>query len=350
MSRARPSDRFRVALVDPMCPKGYCPVDLRNGVLGGTEATVMRVSSALSDAVEFLHFQNARTDTDRGQAGALRPLRDLERMGKVDAVIVINSWKVALKLRKQHPEAPIFLWLHVFPGKHNRRMGGPLRDAGITVVCVSESHARWMRAFLGDGPTPRITHAHNPIADHLRPDATPRDRNLLLFASSPHKGLKEVFAHFDALRRDLPELTLAVADPGYLRWDTGPVPQGVIALGSLRHDAMIRAMRRSLCLFYPQTSFAETFGLVLAEANAVGTPVLAQRGLGANDEVVTGPGQLIECSKTAGVRDRIETWRDQFPEISTNAGFRLQAVRRRWLDLLARAERPAEAANQPEPA
>tara|TARA_R110002096_G_scaffold235626_1_gene425956 strand:+ start:1060 stop:1392 length:333 start_codon:yes stop_codon:yes gene_type:complete len=110
----------------------------------------------------------------------------------------------------------------------------------------------------------------------------------LFFCSSPHKGLNQVFRQFAALRERFPKLTHEVADPGYLAWDTGKIPDGVWLRGSLSHDRRIGRMRRALCLFYPQDSFAETFGLVIAEANAVGTPFLVQRGLGANDEVVCG--------------------------------------------------------------
>jgi glycosyltransferase involved in cell wall biosynthesis len=135
----------------------------------------------------------------------------------------------------------------------------------------------------------------------------------------------------------VPELLLAIADPGYLSWDTGPVPDGVIFLGSLSHPALIRQMRRSLCLFNSQTSFAETFGLVLAEANAVGTPVLVHRGLGANDEIVSDSDQKIDGRDPGQILSRIESWRHTFPRVSTNPNFRLTSVVQNWTKTLSNA-------------
>lgn len=139
---------------------------------------------------------------------------------------------------------------------------------------------------------PTIDVIYNPIADDLRPGDATGDLNRLLFASSLHKGLKQVFEQFAGLRKALPKLTFSVADPGYLTWETGPVPEGVVFLGSLSHAALLRQMRRSVCLFYPQTSLVETVGLVLAETNAVGTPALVHAGLGAIDEIVCGAQHL----------------------------------------------------------
>lgn len=249
--------------------------------------------------------------------------------------MVINRWKLAVKLRKRHPDRPVLLWLHVHPGRHNRAMGAALRDADIPVICVSRSHARALGTFLDPHGRPVTTWIPNPIPDELHPGACPRDRDRLLFASSPHKGLAEVFEQFAALRRHLPRLTLAVADPGYLRWTVGPPPEGVVVLGSLSHPQLIDEMRRALCLFYPQTSFAETFGLVMAEANAVGTPVLVHAGLGANDEVVADPRQRIDGRDPAQILERITAWRRQPPAVQANPDFRLSRVARNWRRLLS---------------
>ncbi|MDF1728358.1 MAG: glycosyltransferase, partial [Sulfitobacter sp.] len=274
------------------------------------------------------------------EAGRFSPLEHVFDQPQPDVFVVVNRWKVALKLRKLFPDVPIFLWLHVFPGRHNRRMGAALKKAGITLVCVSRSHANAVQAFCGPDCRPNITAIYNPIADDLRPDPTPRDTGRLLFASSPHKGLKQVFEQFAALRKTLPDMTLAVADPGYLRWETGPAPEGVVFLGSLPHSALLHQMRRSLCLFYPQTSFAETFGLVLAEANATGTPALIHAGLGANDEIVSGAEQLIDGNDAAQILARITEWRARLPRVSANAQFRLSSVQRAWVRTLTKAVSP----------
>lgn len=324
-----------LAIVDPCCPAPYAPRDLSDGTLGGTEATVLRVTRALAARMTIVHFQRARGRVEATDAGQMVPLSAAFAVTLPHATyVVINAWKVACKLRKLHPQARILLWLHVHPGKHNRPMAEALAKAGIGIVCVSHSHEAQLRIFLGHGAAPRITHIYNPIAEGLQPDDTPRDPNRMLFASSPHKGLAQVFRQFRTVRATLPDLTLAVADPGYLAWNTGPPPQGVTFLGTLRHAALIGEMRRASCLFYPQTTFAETFGLVLAEAQAVGLPVLAHRGLGANSEVVEDPEQLIDGTDPATLVARLTAWGRQPPEVRANPAFRLEAVAARWADLL----------------
>ena len=125
------------------------------------------------------------------------------------------------------------------------------------------------------------------------------------------------------------------SDPGYLRWDAGPAPDGTVLLGALPHADLIARMRRALCLFYPQTTFAETFGLVLAEANAVGTPVLVHPGLGANDEVVRGSGQAVHGRDVDAQLERILRWRADPPRVTVHPEFRLARVAERWREVLA---------------
>lgn len=325
----------RIGIVDPCCTSGYAPSSLAAGGLGGTEATVLRVAGALSHRFDVEHFQNGRTPSVSSPVGRLFPLAAAYGPVVPGTLVVINSWKVAVKLRRAHPAARIVLWLHVNPGRHNRAMGAALAEAGIAIVCVSDSQARRLRDFLSGGPVPDIRYIHNPVADGLLPDATPRNHDRLLFASSPHKGLREVYAQFAVARAAIPSLTLAVADPGYLAWDSGPVPDGVTLLGALPHAALIAELRRCLCLFYPQTTFAETFGLVLAEANAVGTPVLVHGRAGANAEIVADADQRVDGRDPAQILDRLTAWRDRFPQVSGDRRFGLNSIAQAWTALLA---------------
>ncbi len=341
-----------LAIVDPCCAGAYDPSDMETGGLGGTEATVLRIGAALRYSIDVAVYQNGRTESRRSGAGQLRPLQEAFAPLDVVGIVVINQWKVALKLRKLNPDTPIFLWLHVYPGRHNRKMGAALKTANVTVICVSQIHARSVADFIGAPDCPSITSIYNPIADDLQPQECRRDPNMLLFASSPHKGLAEVFQQFVAARRILPELTLAVADPGYLKCDVGTVPDGVTFLGSLSHAALISQMRRALCLFYPQTTFAETFGLVLAEANAVGTPALVSRGLGANEEILSSAEQMVDGHDTSAIVERLAEWQSRYPVIAANPAFRMTAIARAWRDLVlgsancSRSNNPAQQAAQ----
>ena len=157
----------------------------------------------------------------------------------------------------------------------------------------------------------------------------------MLFASAPHKGLREVYTRFARLRQWRPSLRLEVADPGYLRWDAGPTPDGARPLGQLSHARLTARMAGALCLFHAQRSFAETFGLVIAEANAVGTPALVQRGLGANDEVASTAEQCVDVDDIEAVLARLDDWRREPPVVTVRPGFRLSAVAACWRARLA---------------
>jgi len=306
--------------------------------LGGTEATLVQVCESLAGRAEVTVRQRARGRNAEQVGGPHYAGFDVKRAlpEGPEVIVVVNSWKVAIKLARLHPEARVVVWQHVFPGRHKRVLGPALKAAGVEIICVSAAHARWLRDYLG-AQAPRIGHIYNPIGDALSPDATPRDPDLLLFASSPHKGLGQVFRRFETLRAQIPTLRLAVADPGYLAWPTGRVPRGVLPLGRLPQAELIGWMRRALCLFYPQDQFAETFGLVIAEANAVGCPALLHRGLGANDEVASDATQCIDTSDPKTIADRINTWRAGVGHRAlarARPEFRREAVAERWATLL----------------
>lgn len=107
-------------------------------------------------------------------------------------------------------------------------------------------------------------------------------------------------------------------------------------LGTLTPSQVHQEVAGALAVFYPQTTFAETFGLVFAEANALGTPVLAHP-LGSAEEVLSagGAGQVMDLTEDEVVVDQIALWRDGGrPEVRGAAQFRLETVTKTWLDLL----------------
>ena len=319
----------KLRILDPCAPRPYdLPSSLKG--LGGTEATVLKVARAVSQNHPVSIEQAGRQE--HVVCGNLRfaPLSLSAEGG--DVIVVINSWKAALKVRRANPEARILLWLHIYPGKHNRKMGARLAAAGVDVLCVSRTHAEKLRQFLP--VQPRVGFIYNPICDALAADNTPRDPNLLIFASSPHKGLVQVLEHFRTVRRAIPDLRLQLADPGYIRWPIPDLPEGIELCGALDQPQLIAKFRRALCLFYPQTHFAETFGLVIAEANAVGCPALLHAGTGANKEIASSTEQCLEELTPQALVERITRWREVPPRVGPRPQFRLTEVVQQWEGLL----------------
>jgi glycosyltransferase involved in cell wall biosynthesis len=182
--------------------------------------------------------------------------------------------------------------------------------------------------YSGSPPTQVI---YNPIDDNLKPDSTPYDKNQLCFISSPHKGLDYALDIFGHLQKLNPDFRLHVTNPGYFP-DSGKKPPGVVLHGSVSRNEVATLLRTSLCLFYPNIVFPETFGLVLAEANAVGTPVLTHR-MGAAAEVCDVPStEVIDCRDPNEVIKQVMYWRDGArPTVRGKSQFRLARVIQAWV-------------------
>nr|WP_272213391.1 hypothetical protein [Marinicella sp. W31]MDC2879344.1 hypothetical protein [Marinicella sp. W31] len=327
-----------VAIIDPFCLTSCTVTALDGYAAGETETAVLRVARALSGSLRFHFYQNGRTIMDRDRYGLYRPLDAVngDNVAGVAGIIVINSWKAALRARKLNRDCPIFLWLHRNPGRHNRRMGEALADAGIKIICVSRTHAEGVTAFLQPENRwlPEIGWIYSPVDDDLVADDTPRDPDRLFYPGMPLKGMPEVLAKFEAVRRDRPALRLDIAEPAGLVWPGDRIPSGVNFLGRLPRTAMIGRMRRSLCVFYPQTRCGGPFSQLLAEANAIGTPVLFHKGVGVNDEIAGVSGQAIDSNELDAVGARLDLWRLSPPIVDIPAPFRMQHVALAWKEML----------------
>ncbi|HWB68058.1 MAG TPA: glycosyltransferase family 4 protein [Mycobacteriales bacterium] len=86
----------------------------------------------------------------------------------------------------------------------------------------------------------------------------------------PRKGLAVLLEAFEALRRDRPGLRLLVAGPG----EVEQVPPGVTLLGRVSEADKARAYA-SVDVFVAPNTGGESFGIVLLEAMAAGTPIIA---------------------------------------------------------------------------
>ena len=332
----------RILFVDPVAIRQYDERDLEGGALGGTEATVIRIAEGLAMDHLVVVAQSNREWCRTAPTGVTyTPYRHKSGFldqSEVDVVVVVRAHKVLPRIRRRFPSAATYLWMHCNPGRRLRSLARTCVDTDTTVIAVSDYHLDVMvRFFTRHDPLAasqlKAMRIYNPLAPGLAPDGTAWDRNKLLFLSSPHKGLDQVLDVFTMLKRRSPAMRLCVANPGYLNWRV-PRTDGVITLGKLRHEQVVGHLRDSLCLFYPQPTFAETFGLVFAEANAVGTPVLAHPH-GAAPEVLNDQAQLCDCRNMAEVCGRVLQWRDGMrPVPQSMERFALPRVLAEWERLL----------------
>ena len=183
-----------------------------------------------------------------------------------------------------------------------------------------------------------VLRIYNPVEDSLRVEPVTVDRNRMILFSTPNKGASQVVAAFGAVRNALPSMQLDIAGsteavleqyvPGVARM------AGIRILGRLPRDEVLAYVRTSLCVFYPQYEHPETFGLVFAEANAVGTPVIAH-DFGAAREVLGDPEQLVDARDHEAVVARVARWREGGrPRVHGRDAFRASTVIGEWRHLL----------------
>jgi glycosyltransferase involved in cell wall biosynthesis len=355
-----------LAIIDTVCPRPYSLVSLSSGALGGTEATVVRVAEALDAQV----FQRGR----RKSEGRYRPL---EELADPAAMIVLRDPKAAAEFAERFVGVPLFIWMHdlIISGKDRatrlRAYSKVLAEANATIVAVSDFHKEQIESVLAPATNaeaivasvPKVVRVYNPIAEGLVPGPIGSvDADKLIYFSSPTKGLDFAIFVFRALHRRWPKLRLMVANPGYARVAASRV-DGVIDLGPLPQREVLAYVAGSLCALCPNFEFPETFGLVLAESNAVGTPVLAHP-IGAAAEVLNDPRQIIEVPKLASLayrasarfgvghaaaaravdliggfgtfEDRIDAWRaGARPVVQARTEFSLTEVVGRWRSILS---------------
>ena len=188
------------------------------------------------------------------------------------------------------------------------------------------------------------------------------DPDKLVFFSSPNKGLAFSIDAFGALRRAMPRLRLAVANPGY-KADRTMRRAGVEFLGALPQARVHAEVRSALCTFFPNFAIPETFGLVFAESHALGTPVLTV-DCGAALEVLGDPREVLPLRRgyrlyEAALRGlpprlrggparlaaagglfeefvaRIGEWRcGSRPQVAPDPRFRLATIAAQWRELL----------------
>ncbi|MCP1726188.1 glycosyltransferase involved in cell wall biosynthesis [Natronospira proteinivora] len=352
---------MRVLFIDPKTNHAYDGDKVRRLGIRGTQGSLVRVAEGLAEHHWVGVAQDARQTASINRGVHYLPMDDALREGpEPDAAIVLRKYRAIPQVRTHFPNTRLYCWIHNWQRKSAPVQRAWLSGAGASLITVSDAHrqqadrmvnnafARGLAMLCGKPgriPTHRI---YNPVSEDfvgLTPDHHDYDPDQLIFFSVPSKGLNQVLHHFRACRQVMPSLKLNVAgidEEGLARrfpWLVDAVKQeGVKLLGRLPHSQLLEHIRRSLCVFYPQTVRAETFGLIYAEANAVGTPVLAH-DFGSAREVLSSPEQLVNAKDQQAVIRRLKQWREgSRPRVSLSPLFLPSTVTREWLHFLDQPE------------
>ena len=330
-----------ILFLDNTYPEPYQLATLSEKPIGGTEASIIRTALILSKSYQVYVAQKFREQTHR-ESSSLHFISksNIDKLTP-DYIIVLRKYKIVKQISLQFPEAKIFLWIHTYKNYEYvfKRLG--FSKSNIQIVCNSISHKKHTdnllnltilaRIFSVFVKKTKVNYCYNPINKPTLFEIK-KDINKLLFFSSPNKGLDEVIEKFARVRKSLPELCLYIANPGYKN-GTHHKHENIIYLGSLSHEDMMQHVNESLCVFYPQESFAETFGLIYAEANAHGTAIIAD-DIGSAREIMDENNPPIDVRNLDLIIDTIKKWQVNYPKVSYNEKFSQKSILKQWQNIL----------------
>lgn len=326
--------------LDYTTPRPYDPANLDGPGIGGTEHTMVSLAEALGKLkiVNVVVEQHNRYEDETYVSQATYTSIGVTK--KARWVVVLRDPRAIRLAWKRFPDAKIYLFSHDLASQDlgNSFQRGDFEHCEAN-ICVSHWHKTQSIEVLKQfGYSGQFRHRvlYNPIdVDYL---PTVYNKNKLIWMASPHKGLDRAYELFNQLLKLNSEFKLYVTNPGYLEdyyAKDSTIKNSVVVLGTLPHSDVINHLRDSLCLFYPNTVFPETFGKVMAEANAAAVPVLTHP-LGASREVLDShPDQVIDCRDNETVLRRVMKWYNGArPVVRGNTKFKITAVISEWRKLL----------------
>jgi glycosyltransferase involved in cell wall biosynthesis len=332
-----------ILFLDNTYPQAYQQSTLKEKAIGGTESSIIKTASILSKHYKVFVAQKSRTEFHIENTNLTYiPKIQINKI-KPDYIIVLRKYPLLKELKKQFPKARLFLWIHTYKNIEYafKRIG--ISKTKTTIICNSKTHAISTEYLLNKSligkvfslfcKSASVKYCYNPV-DKPVANKINRDPNKLLFFSSPNKGLKEVIESFLILNKIMPNLRLYIANPGYKNDTSIQHNANIVILGSLPHKRMMQHVKQSLCIFYPQNSFAETFGLIYAEANAYGTPVLAY-DIGSAKEILHRNNGIISIKKEGAILKTIKKWQNDFPKIEYNENFSDKTILAQWQELFS---------------
>lgn len=339
---------MKILFLEFTCNIPYNSLSLQeSSPIAGTERTLITIAEELSRTHEVFVGQQARKDDGKPLTAVnYVSLATIENLSdNFDAVIVVRALDKLEYYAKKFTRAKKFLWMHDLPTVKIRKQAHLLAKYNFSVICVSHFQKAAAQQIFANQNYHDYFVIYNPVSNNLHPDNTAVIHNKLVFFSSPDRGITEIILRFNELLKQQPDFRLYIANPGYISLGnykkldrTLLFNEQIVILGRLSHQSVIRHVREAFCVFYPQHYKRESFGLIYAEANAVGTPVLAHN-FGAAEEVLSNSEQLVDVTKPEAAIKKLLHWRlHGRPSVYGKEIFRLDNVMHQWHDLLSKTD------------
>ena len=326
------SVHFDCIFFDPIGYKYFDRMTLEKEALGGTEATIVRVAEGLAE----LGLKVAVVQTT---AEYFAPIMGQHCFFVHAQDISDYTCKHYIQVRSYlnphlFPGAKQYLWLHDVANHEETEKLNDLIRFKVTVIAVSRWHRNNVRDMLPGYSN--IRYIYNPVNDSLfsTPYNDNYDRTKLVWVASPHKGLRHALNLFKQIKAKNDKMELIIFNPGYTQLDTAELSlmNGVNCYGPMNCASVWGVVKKSLAVFYP-TKWDETFGLIAAEANALGTPLITFNRA-ALKEVISSNEQFAQDDESA-IQKALDWSANGRPQVAGRDEFKFSNVIMDWVKLLA---------------
>ncbi len=148
---------MNILIIDPINTVApYENSTLKSQAIGGTEASITRVVNGLATRHNVYVAQRRRKVIKKESATlSYIPSNDISKIkkNKIDNVIIVRSYDLIEKFRKQFNDTNLFLWMHdniqeEMPNKAVLKIKNALEKNNCKIVAVSKSHQNTIQKYL----------------------------------------------------------------------------------------------------------------------------------------------------------------------------------------------------------
>ena len=346
---------MNILIVDAKSTENYDYKYIENNSIGGIETTVLGISRELAKNHKVYLSQLNRSE--RYEENGVTYIHSKYSLNQdefiPDIVIILRKYRLLKNYSKAYPKAKFFVWAHNFQHYDILARRHWIIKTQAKVICISKCHRdyidnifngpwSWLfRLFKLSFNKVPVAHIYYAVDKDFYPDQSIKiDHNKLLFLSTANKGLDMVLRHFKEVLKKAPDYKLYIAGTtteGIEKYNLDREllrSPSVKLIGRLNKFEVIKHLRDSFCVFYPQNTHPETFGRIYIEANCVGTPVLAHP-FGSMCEVVDNTEQFVDAANSKAVVSKLLDWKENGrPHVECKKDFQIEHIMKRWSEVL----------------